>query len=356
MDNEDTTLIFSQRLKNARILKGLSAQDVADGLKVTRQAYSKYENGKSFPNSKMLIDLHKILDVSIDYLFRRTSFEKLNFDFRKKAKLTKTRQQQIELEVEDLLEKRLKIEDLLNITIESDLEKLSSNLNPIQSAQEISLAASALRAQWGLGNEPIKNITTLLENHGVITLRIEDDCGFDGASSKIKECKNRPVVVINSKTIVERQRFTAIHELAHLYLKFQHFDSSEIERLCHVFANEFILPSPKLKEIIEPNGAIYIKEIQALQAEYGLSFDAIVYRLKYAKIISDSSHRRYCIRKNKDPKFKKITEESLFTENGAFKYENLVFKALNEECITSSQASEFLNVSMEELDKLGAVN
>lgn len=356
MDNEDTTLLFSQRLKNARILKGLSAQEVADGLKITRQAYSKYENGKSFPNSKVLIDLHRILDVSIDYLFRKTSFGKLDFDFRKKAKLTKTRQQQIELEVADLLEKRLKIEDLLNITLESDLEKLSSNLNPIQSSQEISLAASALRTQWGLGNEPIKNITTLLENHGIITLRIKDDSGFDGASSKIKECKNRPIVVINSKTIIERQRFTAIHELAHLYLKFQNLDQTEIEKLCNVFANEFILPSPKLKEIFEPNGAIYIKEIQSLQAEYGISFDAIVYRLKHAKIITESSHRRYCIRKNKDTKFKQITEDSLFTENCSYKYENLVFKALNEEHITSSQAAQFLNVSMEELDELGAVN
>ena len=97
MDHDDSVKIFSKRLKNARLLKGFSALQVADNLHITRQAYSKYENGKSFPNSKILIDLHRILDVSIDYLFRKTSFEKLDFDFRKKTKLTKSRQEQIEL-------------------------------------------------------------------------------------------------------------------------------------------------------------------------------------------------------------------------------------------------------------------
>lgn len=355
MNQDESVRVFSKRLKNARLLKGLSALQVAESLHITRQAYSKYENGKSFPNSKILIDLHRILDVSIDYLFRKTSFEKLDFDFRKKTKLTKTRQEQIELEVFDLLEKRIEIEDLLNVKVVSDLEQLSAHLEPIKSSQEISLLASALRTQWGLGNDPIKNVSTLFENHGIITVRVADDNGFDGASSKIKEYGNRPVVIVNNNTITERQRFTAVHELAHLYLKFTDLESREIESLCNTFANEFLLPSPKLNEIFVPNGPIYVKEIQALQAEYGLSFDAIVYRLNSSKIISDSSLKRYFIRKNTNPNLKDISEKSLFSENGSFKYESLVFKALNEDVITSSQAAQYLNVSIEELGELGAV-
>ena len=353
--NQDSVTIFSKRLKNARLLKGLSAQQVADGLHITRQAYSKYENGKSFPNSKILIDLHRILDVSIDYLFRKTSFGKLDFDFRKKTKLTKTRQEQIELEVYDHLEKRIEIEDLLNVKVESDLELLSSPLEPIKSSQEISLLASALRANWGLGNDPIKNISTLFEKHGIITVGVSDNNGFDGAASKLKEYGNRPVVIVNKNVITERQRFTAVHELAHLYLKFSDLTNREIESLCNTFANEFLLPSPKLNEIFVPNSPIYIKEIQALQAEYGISFDAIVYRLNASKIISDSSLKRYFIRKNTNQDLKIISEKSLFSENGSFKYESLIFKALNEDVITASQAAQYLNVSIEELGELGAV-
>ena len=88
MNQDESVRVFSKRLKNARLLKGLSALQVAESLHITRQAYSKYENGKSFPNSKILIDLHRILDVSIDYLFRKTSFEKLDFDFRRTYPIT----------------------------------------------------------------------------------------------------------------------------------------------------------------------------------------------------------------------------------------------------------------------------
>lgn len=55
------------RLKELRLLKGLSQQQVADFLDIDRSSYNKYEAGISKPTRK-LQELSELFNVSIDYL------------------------------------------------------------------------------------------------------------------------------------------------------------------------------------------------------------------------------------------------------------------------------------------------
>ena len=72
--------IVAYRIRNARKLKGLSLQDIADELGVSKQMISKYEKGISIPNSSNLIMLAKLFDLKIDYFFNsfRIELECLN--------------------------------------------------------------------------------------------------------------------------------------------------------------------------------------------------------------------------------------------------------------------------------------
>ena len=45
---------------------GLTQQQLADKLKVSFQAVSKWENGTTYPNIEILRDLATVLDVSVD--------------------------------------------------------------------------------------------------------------------------------------------------------------------------------------------------------------------------------------------------------------------------------------------------
>ena len=56
------------RLKELRIKKGYTQQQMADFLNVTQAAYSGWENEKYEPNSDVLIEISKIFRVSIDYI------------------------------------------------------------------------------------------------------------------------------------------------------------------------------------------------------------------------------------------------------------------------------------------------
>lgn len=59
---------MGMRIKQAREKKGLTQDDLADKLKLTRTSVSNYESGRALPPSDVLRALACILDVSTDYL------------------------------------------------------------------------------------------------------------------------------------------------------------------------------------------------------------------------------------------------------------------------------------------------
>ena len=59
---------LAERLKELRIQKGFSQQDLADRTDQTKQAISQYERGVRTPNLEILEALCDIFNVSMDYL------------------------------------------------------------------------------------------------------------------------------------------------------------------------------------------------------------------------------------------------------------------------------------------------
>lgn len=67
----DERIKRGQILKELRIKKGCKQSEIANLLKITPQAYQRYEYGASEPNADGFILLADFYDVSIDYLFGR---------------------------------------------------------------------------------------------------------------------------------------------------------------------------------------------------------------------------------------------------------------------------------------------
>lgn len=61
---------FADRLQGLRKSKGLSQEDLAERLNVSRQSVSKWETGLGYPETEKLLILCDILDVDLDYLLR----------------------------------------------------------------------------------------------------------------------------------------------------------------------------------------------------------------------------------------------------------------------------------------------
>lgn len=60
---------FGSRIKNLRLSKGITQNDLAGILYVTPQAISKWERGISYPDISSLPQIAKYFEVSIDTLF-----------------------------------------------------------------------------------------------------------------------------------------------------------------------------------------------------------------------------------------------------------------------------------------------
>lgn len=69
-----------KHLKELRLQRKLTQQDIADYLKISRSAYTNYETDRREPDKDILLKLSEFFDVSIDYLMDSTRAEsKLDF-------------------------------------------------------------------------------------------------------------------------------------------------------------------------------------------------------------------------------------------------------------------------------------
>ena len=63
--------VFSERLKELRLKKGLTQTELGEKVGVKQNTFTNWENGKREPSFENLIKLADLLEVSLDWLFGR---------------------------------------------------------------------------------------------------------------------------------------------------------------------------------------------------------------------------------------------------------------------------------------------
>ena len=63
-------MIFSEKLQLIRKNKGLTQEELAEKLDVSRQAVAKWESGQAYPDISNLIQISNQFNVTVDYLVR----------------------------------------------------------------------------------------------------------------------------------------------------------------------------------------------------------------------------------------------------------------------------------------------
>ncbi|MBO5507424.1 MAG: helix-turn-helix transcriptional regulator [Bacteroides sp.] len=79
---------FSKRLICLREQKGLTQQQLADELQITRQSLSLYEKAERTINIELLAKIADFFSVSTDYLMGRTDIKSMNEDIQAVCKVT----------------------------------------------------------------------------------------------------------------------------------------------------------------------------------------------------------------------------------------------------------------------------
>lgn len=335
--------IFKLRLKSAREMNGLSMAALAakmDGI-VSPQAVYKYEAGKMLPDSTVLNALCDVLGVEPDYFFKPVSVALEGISFRKKSKMTEKEKKMIIGKIKDGIERYYEIEDICGIS-----RNFTMNFHDVTVSEEKDVyeLADRLRTEWNLGKSGINNVIGLLEEHGILVVETDASEDFDGLSGS---ADGSPVIVLNKHFTPERKRFTALHELGHILMKFSDdLTPKKVESMCHLFANEVLISRDTFKDAVGDISSkpIHVNQFVDLQMLYGVSVDALMYKAMKLEMFPESRYIRYRQRRNTDPRFRQIIDESRIKDETSDRFESLVYKAYASELISLSKAATLLQV------------
>ncbi len=275
---------FPQRLKMARTMKGWSMRELSEQLngRLSKQAIGKYENGDMIPEQSSLLALCNTLGVRLDF-FERSGGIDLQPEFRKFQKLPKKKQNEIIDKTKDYLERYLEAEELTA----SNKSFVSPLSDPCVNVEDAERQADMFRKKMNIGEKPFHNIAEQLEEWGIKVY--QDDFGTEdisGLADRVDE--SIAVIVINTKVNVDRQRFTALHELAHLVLNIpDQVNHKTKEAICNRFAGAMLISADQLKMELGTNRSnIHLKELEIIKQQYGISPLATLYRAKDLGIIT----------------------------------------------------------------------
>lgn len=345
----DKNSIFAKRLKNARVMRGYSMDDLVREINydVSKTTISKFENGSLTPRKTILLSIATALNLPLDYFFRPFSINIHSIQIRGyKINLKKKQENALKEKISDFIERYNNIEEICNATV----DYVSPVAEVMANREDVKNATKKIRKKWNI-TEGIFNVIELLEEHGIKVMETDAPKSFQGLCSLVNNAYS--VIVLNNGYTTERKRFAALREFGRIILKFdENLSPDEVESLCNFFANEMLISEESFKrEIGEKRLNISYQELKAIQFKYGISCDSLMYKAKICNIISEKRYKTFCSMKSKKLALKTLIEDSIYPKEQSYRFESLVYKALSNDLITLTKAAELLQQNIEKVSE-----
>jgi len=318
---------LGRRLRVAREHVGLTQDDVARALGLTRPSVSQLEAGERFPNSLQLSRIADLLgedvsalldpgdyrpDSSLAALFRVN--EALHADGERQAAVRGCARLCSEFSG---LEGFLGIDRGQLAPVSYDLPSPNNRWDAVNQGDEL---AERERSRLNLGDGPIRDFVELLEAQGVRAFELDLPIGVSGMF--LTDRGHGLSTIVAAGEVQERQRFSYAHEYCHLLADRRRgaIISSErnrdelLEVRANSFAASFLLPERGLLATLRATGkgetarsqltaafdgadavdgqkrtrgeSIQIYDVVHLAGAYGASYEATLYRLLNLGLLS----------------------------------------------------------------------
>ena len=334
--------MLGERLRRFRVARSMSLGDLeaaADGL-VSSQTLSKYERGKLQPTATTLNQIASALGVKSVQLWGEPICHVEWIAFRKRARLGKREQERIQSFVAEEFEKRVQLQEKICEENTFNFPVLEATARNLDDAEE---TAVSLRDTLNLGIDPIANLIDVLEDHYIHIIEVDASEAFDGISAVARDNDDKPLaaaIATRSGVSGDRQRLNIAHELGHLILKLC-ADVDE-EKAAFRFGAAFLAPAEQLRrDVGEKRSSIQMIELLYLKRRYGISVQAMLFRLRDLGIITNAYYKRWCININRAG-WRKREPIEIPPENPE-RFRQQVHRALSEELITKTEAEQFLD-------------
>ena len=323
-------------------MAGLSLRALSERVnkRVSYQTLSNWEKGKGdyLPEMSILQALAAALNIRLDYLFEPIRAKFQQPEFRKRKSKLKVKDESAILEQAQYgLDRYLELEGIVGASSSAQLDSL-----PVESIDDVELAAERLRDAWNLGGNPIPQVVEMLEERGIRVLEADTPDSFDGLAAW---AGNIPFMLVNRNVQdVCRLRFTLLHELGHLLLEMpESMDTKEVEKMCNRFASSLLFPAKAFRAHFgEHRHHFTLQEMVSLKEEWGISIAAMAYRAKDLNILSENGHLRFRIAYGKRG-FKKEEPGKYAMAERPQRFRQLVLRSFAEELISGTKAASLLD-------------
>lgn len=272
----DSQRLYGIRLRDARLLRGLTAKETATLIGVGPVRYSRMENADE-PVAVTAAEMER-LAASLAFpsgYFQTPPTTLISTDdlcFRAKKSLTKTAREMIGSWAGvcgDLLHETFKSVAPVSVLLPRF---------PVGTSPEV--AAREVRNLWGYDDaEPIPHLTRRLERSGIYVFsapfEVGDRTHHDALSTWVGEQRELPIVLLRDIDSWERIRLSLAHEAGHLALhRFGRPETAEQEAFD--FGAALLMPAPAFQKTWPSH--VTLGTLQKVKLYWGVSLAALIER------------------------------------------------------------------------------
>lgn len=277
-------MIFGERIKQARELRGFTQTELAGLLKVTQGRIAQIEGGFRDVADSVIAEIAYHTQLPLSYFSKAPEnwLTAGSLLFRARTSISKREVTQSLRDAEHVF--GLAHSLARNLDIPVFLRAIAGE--PVDAARKT-------RALLGLSAaEPLHGLIRALESAGVWVLAIPALRGRDAFCCWAQvESKEIPVIVISPDCPGDRLAMNVAHELAHLVLHKNSLGrlSPELEKEAFAFGAEFLMPEAGIRPDLQ--APVSLTRIARLKPKWGVSIQALVRRAYDLGVISERQYR-----------------------------------------------------------------
>ncbi len=289
--------IIPYRISQARLSRGLSMNDLAELVDVSKQAISQFETGKTYPHDGTLNRIAAALHYSPDF-FRKPVHPSASMTRSVFYRSNKTVRQRDLKAAEAKIELLRDINEFLSEYIDFPVVNLPDvdyryNPSDVISSEETEFFACTLRDYWKLGHGPIDNLMNVVQRNGIVVSTTHFSLvKLDGLSEWYNDTPY--IFMSRDKDTNCRVRFGIAHELGHLLMHAGSVPPDDItdatvhkklEDEANRFASAFLLPRESFsRDVLNSSIDHFIQ----LKAKWKVSISAMIFRCEELGILSEN--------------------------------------------------------------------
>jgi Zn-dependent peptidase ImmA (M78 family)/transcriptional regulator with XRE-family HTH domain len=277
-------MIYGERIKQARELRGFTQTKLAELLKVTQSRIAQVEGEFRDVADSLIAEIAYRTELPLSYFSKAPEnwLSAGSLLFRARTSISKREVTQSLRDAEHVFG--------LAYSMAKNLE-LPVSLRTINGDPKD--AAIQMRSLLGLSaTVPIHNLIRILENAGIWVLAVPAMKGRDAFCCWAEaDGRQIPVIVISPDCPGDRLAMNVAHELGHLVLHKNMLGrlSPELEKEAFAYGAELLMPEAGIRADLRP--PISLTRVALLKPKWGVSIQALIRRSYDLNVISERQYR-----------------------------------------------------------------